>query len=169
MQSCGSQSMVPRISSISCELIRNAGSSAPSQTETPRDVPGKLRLRIPRTHWACIARVRPSAVGSWHSRRWGSREVSSGPLRYCFPPANGPPSVTFPQILSEARAKGVGAPRPGDAASPGARALLAVGGCVYAAGCWATITSTDQLQGSLPMPSCGNQRCLQTLPMSLGG
>ena len=73
-----SQSVVPRIRSISCELIRNAGSSAPPQTETPRDVPGKLRLRIPRTHWSCIARVRPSAVGSWHPRRWGSREVSSG-------------------------------------------------------------------------------------------
>ena len=86
----------------------------------------------------------------------------------CFPPANGPPSVTFPQILSEARAKGVGVPCPGGAASPGTRALLAAGGCVYTTGCWATITSTDQLQGSLPMPSCGNQRCLQTLPMSLG-
>ena len=50
------------------------------------------------------------------------------PLMYYFPPANGPPSVTLPQILSKAGAQGAGPVPPRGAASPRTRSWLAARG-----------------------------------------
>ena len=91
------------------------------------------------------------------------------PLMYYFPPANGPPAVTFPHILS------IGSKSKRGWTSASLRRCQPVDEIMVGSEGLTVLQDAGQpsplqtrFQWSLPTPSCDNQRCLQTLPVSLG-